>query len=359
MIDTPMRGWGPIIGVYGMNWLTVMTLGCLLLLWEKRKKITPALTIVLPLIVFVWATGWMLQQISWTKPSGPAIHVKLLKGNFSPEIRKHNPHDMTMKYFNASKTKAKAKDVIIWPEGAFVNWSVLLYSLQNDIASWAHSNKVTLLAGWYKVAKTKPNLFGKKVIYRQNMIKTFGQKPTVNYIKIQPIKLIEYIPEQQWLWRLFSPKGDKVLQTIPGTENQPPLIVNDSHVSPLICVESTEPSSSFRNKGLKNWILTVSDASWYRNSITSIHVLLFSRMRSLETGMEMAYDSNLGKTAIINDHGQIRAQTHGNDFATIRGTIQPRKGNTPYMIIGWQTPIGLMLLVIAYFIVRFFINKKT
>ncbi len=64
-IDTPLAGYAPLIGVFGMSWLSALSAALLLALLLRRSPWRAAGG-----LVAIWLGGVLLQQQAWVQPLG-------------------------------------------------------------------------------------------------------------------------------------------------------------------------------------------------------------------------------------------------------------------------------------------------
>jgi len=98
--------------------------------------------------------------------------------------------------------------------------------------------------------------------------------------------------------------------------------------------------------------LTVSNDAWFGTSAGPLQHLQMVQMRSIETGRWFMRATNTGVTAIINDKGNIVAKAPAFERTVLRGEIQSRVGNTPFMRWGSYPILALaaLLLLISWLI---------
>src|SRR3990167_6175641 len=75
---SPLAGYAPILGVYGIGWLTALIAGCLLM---PSKKIPIGLT------ALIFLGGLALGAVDWTSAKGQPISVRLLQGNVAQDLK--------------------------------------------------------------------------------------------------------------------------------------------------------------------------------------------------------------------------------------------------------------------------------
>ena len=94
-------------------------------------------------------------------------------------------------------------------------------------------------------------------------------------------------------------------------------------------------------------LLTVSNDSWFGDSIGPHQHLEMARLRALENGRYVMRATSNGITAIIDDQGRLLDQLPQFETARLDGQVQPMQGLTPFTRTGsWPTWLvaGLMLL---------------
>ena len=97
--SSPLAGYIPIIGVYGVSLITVF-IASLLSLWLIKLKDKDISTCILRryaigLLLVLWVGGSLLKRVEWTTPIGEPIKTALVQGNiaqatkWSPETAQH------------------------------------------------------------------------------------------------------------------------------------------------------------------------------------------------------------------------------------------------------------------------------
>ncbi|MBA3696083.1 MAG: apolipoprotein N-acyltransferase, partial [Methylotenera sp.] len=84
---SPLAGYVPIIGVYGVSMITVLIASLMALLWVNRSTYHPLKYSIFALVLVIPITGGLLKFIQWTTPVGKPISVALLQGNISQHLK--------------------------------------------------------------------------------------------------------------------------------------------------------------------------------------------------------------------------------------------------------------------------------
>lgn len=348
-LESPLAGWAPVLGVYGVSGLSVL-IGCLLL-WSARPQlfITQRAWASKPLLPFprqqfialaaalsLIFSGLPLAQIQWTQPEGKPLKAGLVQGNI-PQEDKWNPakrQAIIQRYLELSE-QAASVDVLLWPETALPLTPQQAQPIIDQALKQA-GQKTALVTGLASQVPDQPRFY--------NSLITAGQADH-SYHKVKLVPFGEYLPFEDWLRGLIDFFDLPMSSFIPGPEQQTSLRVQHTQVAPLICYEVAYPDFSARQAIATHWLLTVSNDSWFGRSIGPLQHFQIARFRALETGREMARATNNGITAVIDSRGRVKSQLDQFESGVLRAEIQPRSGNTPFMLFG-SWPLWLVCLLL-------------
>jgi apolipoprotein N-acyltransferase len=125
---------------------------------------------------------------------------------------------------------------------------------------------------------------------------------------------------------------------------QPPLAVAGTTLSASICYEDAYGSAQLPTVRRSQLLVNVTNDAWFgRSSARHLHFQI-ARMRALESGRWMLRVANDGITALIDPRGRIVAEAPEFEPAVLRGEVQPRSGDTPYLRFGNVPVVALALL---------------
>jgi apolipoprotein N-acyltransferase len=343
--DSPLAGYAPLVGVYGVSFL--LALIAALLAW--------AVTMRGPLAQRVWAVvaivvlgvgGQALQGIAWTTPDGAPTSVSLLQGNI-PQSMKWQPeiaHSTLERY--ARMAAASPARLIILPETALpVFESELPDSYRAGLTSLGRKNGGDVLTG---IATGSPG----GAYY--NSVISFGSAPSQRYSKVHLVPFGEYIPlKAVWGWVirvLHIPLSDFTR----GSIRQSPLAIGGQRVAADICYEDAFGEEIIRQLPAASVLVNVSNLAWFGDSFAPWQHAQMSQMRALETGRMMLRATNTGLTAIIDAKGRMLARLPPFTAGSLSGEIQGYAGSTPYVrwgnapvLVLWAV-LGIGLLLAAF-----------
>jgi apolipoprotein N-acyltransferase len=336
----PLAGFAPVIGVYGLAWLSAVVAGCIVLVRMNRLAAALAAAILV--------AGFGLRSINWTEASGKPISVRLLQGNVPQEMKFAQERiEATLALYH-DMIRAAPADLIATPETAI---PLLSSQLPPDylerLHSYARESNSHLVLG---IPVTDgPSRYANSVL---GLAPGPAAKP-YRYDKHHLVPFGEFIPlGARWFVEMMNiPLGDFT----GGGLLQAPFAVKDQWVLPNICYEdlfgeeiaAQLAASYFSGMPQATLLLNVSNIAWFGDSIALPQHLQVSQMRALETGRPMLRATNTGATAIVNPKGEVTAQLPPFRFGTLTATVQGYKGLTPYALAGNKLVVGLACLALA------------
>lgn len=342
---SPLAGYVPIIGIYGVSLITVMVASLLALLWVSRNQHNPSKYSVFVLVLIIPTVGGLLKFVEWSKPVGKPISVALLQGNIAQEI-KWSPdfaqHTIDL-YINMVKsTKA---DLVILPETALpVLSSQLDPGVTKAMAAHMQQNNGNLIMGMVEYYDHPETYFNSAISY--------GTTPSQYYQKNHLVPFGEFIPLKQvfgWIYRdwLNMPLSDMSR----GGTKQKPMQLGNQHVAVNVCYEDVFGEEIIRQLPEATMLVNISNDAWYGKSYAAYQHMQFSQARALETGRMALRATNTGATAIIDPHGYEVAHAPHDERIILQGEAQGYTGTTPYVRYGNWLFLALCYLALSYLLI--------
>ncbi len=340
---SPLAGYAPLVGVYGMSFLLALTAA--LLAW--------GMTLRGPLAQRVWAGvavltlgigGQALRGVNWTTSDGAPTSVALLQGNIPQDMKWKPEKTHTTLETYARMAAASPAQLIVLPETALPLFESDLPDFYRDgLVALGQKNGGDILTG-LPTGSVNGDYY--------NSVISLGSAPSQRYHKVHLVPFGEYIPlKAVWGWIiqvLHIPLSDFAR----GDRNQTPLAIGGQRVAANICYEDVFGEEIIRQLPAASVLVNVSNLAWFGDSLAPWQHAQMSQMRALETGRMMLRATNTGLTAIIDEKGRILASLPPFTSGSLTGSIQGYAGSTPYVrwgnapvIVLWALlGIGLLLI---------------
>ncbi|MFZ3288886.1 MAG: apolipoprotein N-acyltransferase [Telluria sp.] len=320
---SPLAGFAPLVGVYGLGVLAALCAACLVMLTQRARLFA------LGLFALLMAAGFGLKAIEWTHPQGKPISVRLLQGNV-PQDQKFTPAhlDSILALYGGMITAAPA-DLIAAPETAIpVFPQYLPPDYLDSLAGFAVRSGSYLMFGI-------PLLDGPDK-YTNSVAGVAPSGKSYRFDKQHLVPFGEFVPPgfRWFIDMMHIPLGDNQR----GAQVQAAFAVKDQLVLPNVCYEDAfgeEIALQLRTAARPATVLlNVSNLAWYGESVAIPQHLQISQMRSLETGRPMLRSTNNGATAVIDGRGVVNAQLAPYTRGTLAASVQGMAGMTPYIRFG-------------------------
>jgi apolipoprotein N-acyltransferase len=369
--DSPLAGYAPLFGVYGVSLVAAVSAGLLALIaqkvWNKKSVAAPvnagvrfelkpldsgltAGQFILSLskgrndgarwtiiaLLLLWGSGAALRTVAWTQPTGEPISVALIQGNI-PQHLKFNEDALvgTLETYRRLALQNDAR-LTVMPETAFpLLRQEVPQNLIEQLRDHARNNGGDVVIGSFDHDQGG----------YYNSVFTLGEADEQHYRKHHLVIFGEFIPLRPLLgWFINGvlniPMGDLAR----GGETQMPLHVAGQQVAPDICYEDVFGEEVIRHLPQASLLLNLTNDAWYGESHAAAQHNQIAQMRALETGRMMLRATNTGVTSIIGTDGKVLQQLPQHQEAVLLGMVQGYRGTTPY--VRWGNA-AVMLLIAA------------
>lgn len=334
-IESPLQGYAPMLGVYGVTLAVVISAACLVAVVKSVKASVSALLI----FALIWGGGWLLAQKDWTSPSGEAIKVSIIQANivqglkWQPEARQP-----TIDIYRRLTRQEWKSDLIVWPETAIPDYYHNLEDdLLKDLEIEAQENNSDLLFGIAVWETSGERYF--------NSVSSIGSVRNA-YFKRHLVPFGEFMP-MRWLLKPLIDFLRIPMSNFSAGEAAQPLIQVLGHKAGVsICYEDAFGEEIIQAMPEAEFLVNVSNDGWFGDSIALPQHLQIARMRSLETGRYQLRGTNTGISAFIGPKGELLATSPINEEYVLRGEVTPMAGTTPYAWVGnWGVVVLVSLLL--------------
>ena len=322
---SPLAGFAPVLGVYGVSLATTLSAGLVYLAWRLRRS-RQALAAITALAV-LWSGGAALKAHEWTRPLGEPVSVSLIQGNIPQEMKWREDQvratlDTYLRLIESTDSR-----LIVLPETAL---PLYLQDIPPDylarIAAHASAKGADVLIGLPEYGAGKDEYF--------NSVISFGTSPQQTYRKHHLVPFGEFVPLKSLFGWFVETVAIPLLDFSRGALGQQPLAVAGQKVAVNICYEDLFGEEIIRQLPEATMLVNVSNVAWFGDSLAPAQHLQISQMRALETGRPMLRATNTGMTAAIDPRGRIQAIAKPFTEAIVRTEVQGYTGATPFVRIG-------------------------
>lgn len=331
--DSPLAGYTPILGVYGVSLLLALSAGLLALLAQQRWNRHGRRAAILLLILWIGGAG--ASMIKWTSPIGQPVKVSLLQGNFAQDEKFAEGRLITTLETYRRLVEGSDARLIVLPETALPLLRDSLPASYLDILNnHAQRHDADVLLGAFEEQDGQ---------YYNSMF-SLGSSAGQSYRKNHLVPFGEFIPLRTVFgWLINDVLNIPMSDLSSGGKHQALLHLAGQHIAMNICYEDVFGEEIIRALPQATLLLNTSNDAWYGDSSAAIQHNQISQMRALETGRMMLRATNTGVTSVIGNDGRILQMLPQHREAVLSAQVQGYTGTTPYVVWGNMAVLVLLL----------------
>jgi apolipoprotein N-acyltransferase len=322
--------------------------------WELiqlKKRIAFSGAVIIGAIGIAQMTGLM----SFTKPFGEPIGVRLIQGNFEQTL-KFNPQAIGQQIdFYTSEIKKESTDLIIIPETAFP-WpqNNLPAGLLNNLQDFSNASSSSILLGLIGEVSSNAGMQ-----YSNRATGLSPNVPAYQYDKAHLVPFGEFIPPGfHWFIKAFNVPLSDFARGSP--EQEPFNIIRKNQDSVraaiTICYEDVFggelAARIHHSKEPVNLLINMTNLAWFGQSQAPTQQLRLSQLRSLETGLPALRATNTGITSVLGPDGKVLQSLPEFTQASLSTQVQAYTGKTPYVIWGNFPILSISCLLLIWGLIR-------
>ena len=355
---SPLAGFAPLLGIYGVSLATMIVAGALALCISRalpRGDAYPHLqgqalqagrfrsalqsgAIVAALL----SIGFAFKHVNWTEPTGALLSVSLLQGNITQDIKWQEQTAASTLETYRELVLATPSRLMVLPETALPLFlHEVPHAYLEELAAHAKHNGGDLLIG-------VPESPGPDAYY--NSVISLGTAHSQTYRKAHLVPFSEFIPLKPligWVYDdlLHMPLADFTA----GDLEQKPLTIAGQKIAITNCYEDLFGEQVIRQLPQATLLVNVSNDAWFGRSLGPQQHLQISQARALETGRWMLRATNTGVTAFIDSSGRVVSRAPEFVTTALTGQAQGLQGSTAYVRWGNYAVLGCVaaLLLLA------------
>jgi apolipoprotein N-acyltransferase len=338
MIDSPLKGWAPLLGVYGVSWAAAVIAAALSVLLMPAVA-APRRLAAFGGIAVLFLIPALLGGHAWTRAAGAPIAVAAVQGAVSQDQKWQAKNlDETMERYSKLTTQAWGARLIVWPEASLPVLATEIPEYLSRLRAEGRAHAADFAIGLVNFQPETKRYF--------NGLLVLSDAGGGWYYKRHLVPFGEYFPVpdfvRSWM-RLMSLPYDDITA---GNEHQPILSAAGQKLGLTICYEDAFGSSQLPVLREATLLINVTNNAWYGDSTAPHQHLQIARMRALEAGRFLVRAANDGITAVLGPHGEIVARLPQFREAVLRADVQPLAGLTPYARFGnYPVVLGAGLLL--------------
>jgi apolipoprotein N-acyltransferase len=325
-IDSPLAGWAPLLGVYGISWAAAIISVAITVLLTPSRPLSRRLS-ALGAVLLLFLMPMLFAGHAWTQPSGARVLVAAVQGAVSQDQKwQAKNRDPTMQRYLRLTEQAWGARLIIWPESALPVLAPQIEDYLGRLKALGRAHSADFAIGLVDYhARTKQYFNGILVI---------SDSGGGWYYKRHLVPFGEYFPVpafvRSWLRLMSLPYDDFTA----GASRQPGLSAAGQSLGLSICYEDAFGSEQLGVLREATLLINVTNNAWYGDSTAPHQHLQIARMRALEAGRYLVRAANDGITAAIGPRGEIVARAPQFQEVVLRAEVQPMAGLTPYARFG-------------------------
>lgn len=336
--DTWLARLAPLVGVYGISLVLLVSAGALVALVRGTTRVRIAAVAIL---AAPWVLSLALHGVAWTHPAGAPVSVAIVQGDIPQQDKWLDSHSQEiLDRYQSLTESALGTRLIVWPESALpypIN-DLLPYVAHIDREAHAHGSSLVL-------GTQRAELHDGQVDY-YNSILALGRTASW-YDKVHLVPLTEYIPLPdavlRWLQRMNLPSSSFTA----GSPDQQPLPVAGLELGPTVCYEVAYGGYMLHMLPRADTLLNVTDDAWFGDTPELAQQFQMARMRAQEEGRDMIVATDNGVSGVIGPQGQVVAEAPVMRPVVLRSAVVPMRGMTPFARAGNGLPVGLACVGLA------------
>lgn len=345
-LNTPISGFAPVFGVLGLSFVVVISGSILAQLLvgirtnniARDKALLPSIT-----LLALWLVPLFLTTIQWTEEQfDKAINIGLVQANIDQSEKFDSAYlQRNFDLYQELTQPLWRNDIVFWPETAIPMDLTQAANIIEYYQSIAKENNSSLVSGIFTREDDK--------IY--NSIISIGNGEGL-YHKQKLVPFGEYIPLATITSNLLQIFNLPLSGLYPGpSEQSPVLLAAGLTLAPFICYEVVYPDFVRKNSINADFLVTISNDSWFGSSFGPLQHLEMAAMRALENGRYMVRATSNGVSAIIDEKGQIISRTRQFTTEVLSGQVKIFTGRTPFSF--WGSYPLLFFCIVSLFLIFF------
>ncbi|MBN9288183.1 MAG: apolipoprotein N-acyltransferase [Gammaproteobacteria bacterium 39-13] len=353
-ITNILRAFAPIGSVWAVSLVSVFISTLIFCIFDyfyndkEKPKVRNGLVITL---IATFVVAFSLNRIVWTVPTTQTLTVSMVQGNIAQLMRWDPAYIASIvQTYERLTQQALTSNVVIWPEGAIPVPLPNSHRFFQEMGTMAKASNVALITGVPTQLPNHVNYYNSLYAVGMTGVNNnceAGEQEGCIYFKEHLVPFGEYVPFEKLLRGLIAFFNLPMSSFVPGPANQKPLLAHGFKFAPAICYEIAYPIFVQQMSKHADFILTVSNDTWFGKSIGPLQHLQIAQFRALETGKNVIRATNTGYTAIIDPDGRIQVIAPAFEENVTTGSVSVMQGVTLWTRVGIWPLAALLVVMLA------------
>lgn len=338
--DTWLGNFAPVIGVYGISAVLLVSAGALVALarGSMRTRVIAAVAIVAP-----WLIAPTLESVEWTQPAGKPVAVAIVQGAI-PQDEKWlaSNRDATLRLYRELADSALGTPLIVFPEASLPDLANELLDYLRSLYRDASRRGSAVVLGILRM--DEKDRYYNSVLALGEDVQWYDKDHLVPFAEFFPVP--NFI--RSWLRLMSLPYTDFTR----GGSAQPPLRAAGLKLATTICYEDGYGSAQLAVLKEADTLANVTNDAWFGHGSARHQHFQIARMRAMEAQRYMLRAANDGISGVIGPHGEVVA--HAPEFKrfVLHSSVTPRAGLPPYARAGNWPIISLATIGVLVAVLR-------
>lgn len=348
-IDSNLANLVPLIGEIGLSVVLVIMASAIAAAFAQKNW----RLLSLPAVIFAIAImlGWQHQ----VQRTGETVSVALVQGNIPQSLKwdASQQWPTVLKYLDLSRPYYNSHDLIIWPESAITILEPFAGDVLANIDQALQLSNTALVTGIIDYRRGADAFYNTLIVLGQQqqasvtnpLSSSYEYLAPNRYQKYQLLPIGEFVPFEDLL-RPLAPLFNLPMSSFSrGQFEQDNLQANGYLLTSAICYEIAFPGQVRKNlQNDTNFLLTVSNDTWFGRSHGPWQHMQIARMRALELGRPLLRATNSGVTGIVDEKGRWLAAGEQFTEQVVSAEVPLVTGRTWYHQFG---NLGAWLLALS------------
>lgn len=339
--DAPGKYLLPVIGVYGLGFLTCFAATILAICFKKQGiERTKYLAFLIALLM----TPLLLAGKQWGEEDSKAVSIGIIQANMSMRDKwDETLFWQLLERYQQDAEQLLGTQLIVMPESAIPLPASYISDFLEDLQQQAKKAGSAILLGIPQPATIDEEKYFNALI-------ALG-KAKGSYLKQHLVPFGEYMP--RFILPLTDRLGIPDANLQPGKPKQGLIKVQNHPIASLICYELAYGDLLRQQLPAAEWIVSISDDGWFGHSLAMYQQQQMAQVRSLQASRFQVVANNDGLSSLINNQGDIVSSLPAFSSGVLRASLYPMTGTTPWILMG-DSPFLLFSAAISllFFYIR-------